>query len=133
MRCSSVLAVSLAGLCFIASSVFQSHRASAASEFTAGQKTDIEKIIHDYLLSKPEVLKEAIDELDKKRLKPCHVRKPSMKTPTRFLTHKIKRSSAILLATSRSLSFLIIIAAIVNEPSPLWQSSSKMTQSYALS
>ena len=67
MRCSSLLAVCLAGVCFIASSVFQSHRASAASEFTAGQKTDIEKIIHDYLLSKPEVLKEAIDELDKRQ------------------------------------------------------------------
>ena len=41
--------------------------AQAASEQTTLQKSDIEKIIHDYLLSKPEVLKEAIDELDKRQ------------------------------------------------------------------
>ncbi|NBS35397.1 MAG: DsbA family protein [Methylocystaceae bacterium] len=41
--------------------------AEAAPEQTALQKADIEKIIHDYLLSKPEVLKEAIDELDKRQ------------------------------------------------------------------
>lgn len=41
--------------------------AQAASEQTSLQKADIEKIIHDYLLAKPEVLKEAIDELDKRQ------------------------------------------------------------------
>lgn len=41
--------------------------AQAAPEQTPLQKADVEKIIHDYLLSKPEILKEAIDELDKRQ------------------------------------------------------------------
>lgn len=39
----------------------------SATEFTGKQKTDIEKIVHDYLLSNPEVIKDAIDELDKRQ------------------------------------------------------------------
>lgn len=41
--------------------------AQAAPEQIPLQKADVEKIIHDYLLSKPEILKEAIDELDKRQ------------------------------------------------------------------
>jgi protein-disulfide isomerase len=38
----------------------------AADAFTASQKAGIEKIIHDYLISNPEVIREAIDALKKK-------------------------------------------------------------------
>jgi len=38
-----------------------------AAEFTPAQKSDIEKIVHDYLIAHPEVLQEAIAELDKKQ------------------------------------------------------------------
>lgn len=38
----------------------------AADAFTAPQKAGIEKIVHDYLVANPEVIREAIDELKKK-------------------------------------------------------------------
>jgi protein-disulfide isomerase len=40
---------------------------AAAEEFSAPQKTEIEHIIRDYLVSHPEVLQEAIAELDKRQ------------------------------------------------------------------
>lgn len=40
--------------------------ARADDTFTAQQKQGIEKIIHDYLITKPEVIREAIDELKKR-------------------------------------------------------------------
>ncbi len=39
----------------------------AAGDFSPAQKAGIEKIIHDYLVSNPEVIREAIDELEKKQ------------------------------------------------------------------
>src|SRR5215472_317515 len=39
----------------------------AAQEFSAPQKSEIERIIRDYLVSHPEVLQEAIAELDKRQ------------------------------------------------------------------
>lgn len=40
---------------------------AAANEFSAKQKTEVEKIVHDYLIANPEVIKEAIDELEKRQ------------------------------------------------------------------
>ncbi len=40
--------------------------ASASDAFSAQQKAGIEKIVHDYLVGNPEVIREAIDELKKK-------------------------------------------------------------------
>jgi protein-disulfide isomerase len=40
---------------------------AAAQEFSAAQKSEIERIIKDYLVSYPEVLQEAIAELDKRQ------------------------------------------------------------------
>src|ERR1700681_39925 len=39
---------------------------AAAEEFSAPQKTEIEGIIRDYIVSHPEVLQEAIAELDRR-------------------------------------------------------------------
>src|SRR6516164_4714098 len=39
----------------------------AAQEFSAPQRSEIERIIKDYLVSHPEVLQEAIAELDKRQ------------------------------------------------------------------
>lgn len=39
----------------------------AAGDFSAEQKSGIEKIVHDYLLTNPEVIKDAIDELEKRQ------------------------------------------------------------------
>src|ERR1700677_2909289 len=39
----------------------------AAQEFSAPQKSEIERIIKDYIVSHPEVLQEAIAELDKRQ------------------------------------------------------------------
>ena len=41
--------------------------AQAAGEFSAGQKTAVEKIVHDYLIANPEVIREAIEELEKRQ------------------------------------------------------------------
>lgn len=41
--------------------------ARAAGEFSAGQKTAVEKIVHDYLIANPEVVREAIEELEKRQ------------------------------------------------------------------
>ncbi len=41
--------------------------ARAAAEFSVDQKTAVEKIVHDYLLANPEVVREAIEELDKRQ------------------------------------------------------------------
>jgi len=40
---------------------------AAGQEFSAPQKSEIERIIRDYLVSHPEVLQEAIGELDKRQ------------------------------------------------------------------
>src|SRR5258706_1523704 len=40
---------------------------AAGQEFSAPQKSEIERIIMDYLVSHPEVLQEAIGELDKRQ------------------------------------------------------------------
>jgi len=37
-----------------------------AQEFSGQQKVEIEKVVHDYLISNPEVIKDAIDELGKR-------------------------------------------------------------------
>lgn len=47
--------------------VFLAAPVRAAGDFTAEQKTGIEKIVHDYLLSNPEVIKDAIEELEKRQ------------------------------------------------------------------
>ena len=38
-----------------------------ATEFSGNQKSEIEKIVHNYLISNPEVVKDAIDELEKRQ------------------------------------------------------------------
>lgn len=45
---------------------FAGSAASASDAFSAQQKAGIEKIVHDYLIGNPEVIREAIDELKKK-------------------------------------------------------------------
>src|SRR5712691_9685247 len=40
---------------------------AAAQEFSAPQKSEIERIIKDYIVAHPEVLQEAIAELDKRQ------------------------------------------------------------------
>src|SRR5688500_15665669 len=40
---------------------------AAAQDFSAGQRSEIEKIIRDYLIKHPEVLQEAMAELEKKQ------------------------------------------------------------------
>ena len=41
--------------------------ATRAAEFSASQKSAIEKIVHDYLVSHPEVLQESIAEMEKRQ------------------------------------------------------------------
>ncbi len=41
--------------------------AAPAAEFSPAQKSDIEKIVHDYLVTHPEVLQEAMAELEKRQ------------------------------------------------------------------
>ncbi len=53
-------------LAFLATCAFLPASPSVAVEFTGEQKAEVGKIVHDYLLSNPEVVKEAIDELSKK-------------------------------------------------------------------
>lgn len=55
------LAGALAGAAFAAATP-----SKAADAFTEPQKAGIQKIIHDYLIANPEVLREAIDELKKR-------------------------------------------------------------------
>jgi len=40
---------------------------SRAEEFSAPQKSEIERVVHDYLLAHPEVLQEAMSELEKRQ------------------------------------------------------------------
>ncbi|MBI3703813.1 MAG: DsbA family protein, partial [Rhizobiales bacterium] len=40
---------------------------SHAQDFTAPQKSEIERIVHDYLIAHPEVLQEAMSELEKRQ------------------------------------------------------------------
>jgi protein-disulfide isomerase len=41
--------------------------APARAELPSAQKAEIEKIVHDYLLANPEVIRDAIDELDRRQ------------------------------------------------------------------
>lgn len=58
-------ALALAGL--VAGASLWAAAPVAADEFSPAQKTGIEKIVRDYLLSNPEVIREAIDELEKRQ------------------------------------------------------------------
>lgn len=64
MRLSFGLAIgaALAGLAGLTVGAF-----AAGGEFTATEKGAIEKIVHDYLLANPGVVKEAIEELEKRQ------------------------------------------------------------------
>jgi protein-disulfide isomerase len=53
------------GLAFAFASLHFAGRPAVAGEFSAAQKTEIEAILKNYLLSNPEVLREAIAELEK--------------------------------------------------------------------
>jgi protein-disulfide isomerase len=44
-----------------------SPQAARADEFTAPQKSEIERVVHDYLIAHPEVLQEAMAELEKRQ------------------------------------------------------------------
>jgi protein-disulfide isomerase len=44
-----------------------SPQAARADEFTAPQKSEIERVVHDYLIAQPEVLQEAMAELEKRQ------------------------------------------------------------------
>ena len=46
---------------------FATPQASRADEFTAPQKSEIERLVHDYLVAHPEVLQEAMAELEKRQ------------------------------------------------------------------
>lgn len=60
-------AAAIALTCALALSFTGAPPARASTDFSAAQKTDIEKIVHDYLLSNPDVIKEAIEELEKRQ------------------------------------------------------------------
>ncbi len=65
MKCpTSRLRSFAAGVALLALALPQ---ASRAAEFSAPQRGEIEKIVHDYLIAHPEVLQEAIAELDKRQ------------------------------------------------------------------
>ncbi|QGM44726.1 DsbA family protein [Methylocystis heyeri] len=53
-------------LAFLGASAFLISPQARAEEFSGAQKMDIERIVHDYLVTKPEVIKEAIEALNKK-------------------------------------------------------------------
>jgi len=55
----------LGGLALAAAVVF-SAPALAAGEFTSEQKEQLGKFIHDYLISHPEVIKDSVEELDRR-------------------------------------------------------------------
>lgn len=57
-----LIACAVAGLALISAAPSR-----AAGEFSPQQKTGIEKIVHDYLVANPEVIREAIDELEKRQ------------------------------------------------------------------
>jgi protein-disulfide isomerase len=57
-------ALALAGA--VAGAALAGPAASATDAFTAQQKAGIEKIVHDYLIANPDVIREAIDALKKK-------------------------------------------------------------------
>lgn len=56
----------VAAVFFAAMSVWASAVPARADDFTAAQKTQIDKMIHDYLLSHPEVLIQAVQAADDK-------------------------------------------------------------------
>jgi protein-disulfide isomerase len=64
-RVAAWRALALAGA-ISAASLSGATATRAADAFSAQQKTEIEKVIHSYLVANPEVIREAIDELKKR-------------------------------------------------------------------
>ena len=56
----------IAAAAVFAAGVFTIAAPAAAAEFSPAQKTEVGMIVHDYLLSNPEVIREAIEELEKR-------------------------------------------------------------------
>lgn len=63
----SLAAASRAALFALASVAATATTALAGGEFSAAQKAGVEKIVRDYLLANPEVIKDAIEELEKRQ------------------------------------------------------------------
>jgi protein-disulfide isomerase len=62
----------VAAVCFAVMAVGAAAMPARADDFTAAQKTQIDKMIHDYLLSHPEVLIEAVQKADDKMKADAH-------------------------------------------------------------
>jgi len=57
----------IAAACAAALLAFSLPQASRAAEFSDPQKGEIERVVHDYLIAHPEVLQEAMTELEKRQ------------------------------------------------------------------
>jgi len=66
-----------------------------AAEFSADQKAEIGKIVKEYLIGNPEVVKEAIEELDKReKLAEAGAREKTLRAATkRSISPRWRRSS----------------------------------------
>ena len=86
---------------------------AAAQDFSAAQRGEIEKIIRDYLIKHPEVLQEAMAELEKKQqVAEGEKARSAIKTHSEAIfTRRATSSSAIRRATSPSSSSSITTAA----------------------
>ncbi len=64
----SLMAVGVIGLATVSNLAQAAATATPAASFSADQKTQIEQIVHDYLVTKPEVLIEASKSLQEKQI-----------------------------------------------------------------
>lgn len=85
-------------------------------------KADVEKIVRDYLLENPEVIREALEELERRDIaKADEARAQTLSSVSDILFNSTRRSSlAIRTATSRWSSSSTTIAATASAPWPTW-------------
>jgi len=89
---------------------------SRAAEFSNDQKAEIGKIVKEYLLANPDVVKDAIEELDKReKVAEASARETTLtKQADKLFNSPNQRWSAIPTATSRWSSFSTTTAAIAS-------------------
>ena len=108
----------LSAAAFAALLAFALPQCSRADDVSAVQRGEIEKIVHDYLVTHPEVLQEAMAELEKRQTAAeSEKHKAAVKEHARRCSPRPTRSrSAIRTATSPSSSSSITTAATASAP-----------------
>jgi len=108
----------LTAVAYVAVLAMVAPHASYADEFSTSQRDEIERVVREYLIAHPDVIQDAMTELEKRQsAADAEKHKAAVKQYSQALFASPRQvCSATRMATSRSWSSLTTTAAIANAP-----------------